>query len=249
MVNFDFITDEGLRHSLESDLRELTMCHAAGAWKSVHVLAGSIVEATLIDYLVTAGKIDSSVANSKDLSQLIELCKTPAVLSLKATELSAIVRSYRNLIHPGRVLRLSESVDENGATIAKAVIEIVVDAVSSKKRQSYGYTAEQVIRKFRQDPSSLSIAEHLLRETHSAELKRLMLKVLPAAYLECCDPEIEEGSAIGLRLRHLYRVGIRVGLLTRNSVRSLAPGTYQFLKRSPKQLFEATKSACFAELT
>jgi hypothetical protein len=165
MANFDFITDEGLRHSLESDLKELSLCHTAGAWKAVHVLAGSIIEATLIDYLVSSKKIDQSTALSKDLAQLIEICKAHSVLSNKAIELSTIIRSYRNLIHPGRVLRLSEQVDENGAAIAKSVIEIVVQEVSNKKKQTYGYTAEQVVRKVRQDPSSISIAAHLLRET------------------------------------------------------------------------------------
>src|SRR4051812_37183805 len=115
MADFDFITDDGLRRSLESDLVELNQCYEARAWKAVHVLSGSIIEATLIDYLVSAGKLTGAAAITKDLTQLIEACKTNAVLSNKAVELSAIIRSYRNLIHPGRALRLSETVDENSA--------------------------------------------------------------------------------------------------------------------------------------
>jgi hypothetical protein len=209
MASFDFVTDEDLRNSLESDFKELALCHAARAWKAVHVLAGSIIEATLIDYLVSSGKIDAAAANNKDLGQLIELCRTECVLSRKAIELSTIVRSYRNLIHPGRVLRLSEQPYENGATIAKSVIEIVVDEVCSKKRETYGYTAEQVVHKLQQDSSSLSITEHLLRETRPTEIRRLLLVILPSAYVRSCgDPD--QDPTVAARLQHLFRAGIKV---------------------------------------
>ena len=49
---FRFITDDEFRSSLENDLAELEAAKRAGAWKCVHVLAGSIVEAVLIDYLL-----------------------------------------------------------------------------------------------------------------------------------------------------------------------------------------------------
>ncbi len=210
MANFDFITDDDLRSSLENDLKELTLCLQASAWKAVHVLAGSIVEATLIDYLVSAEKINSAAAYKTSLAQLIDLCEKDGVLSRKAVDLSTIVREYRNLIHPGRVIRLSERVDEHGATIAKAVIEIVVDEVAIKKKQTYGYTAEQVIRKLEEDSSALSIAEHLFRETRPAELKRLLLKVLPASYLEHCESETQNDYYIARRMRSLYRLGLQV---------------------------------------
>jgi len=232
VANFDFITDEDLRRSLESDLRELNLCHGACAWKAVHVLAGSIIEAVLIDYLVSAGRMDAASANTKDLGQLIDSCKGHAVLSNKAIELTTIVRSYRNLIHPGRVLRLSERVDEHGATIARAVIEIVVDEVASKKKETFGYTAEQVIRKVRQDPSALSIAEHLLRGTHSAELRRLMLKVLPTTYLEACEADVPEEKSFAQRLSQLFRLGIGVADPT---LRTLVGSKYvSVLKEEPE---------------
>lgn len=210
MANFDFITDQELRRSLEADFRELDLCYEANAWKSVHVLAGSIIEATLIDYLVSANKLEPSKANGKDLGQLIELCKTSAILSDKAVQLSSIVRSYRNLIHPGRLLRLAEKVDAHGAAIAKAVVEIVVEEVSKKKRESYGYTAEQVLRKIRQDSSALSIAEHLLRETNGTELKRLLLNVLPTVYLPLCESDVFEDHLDAGALQQLFRLGMQM---------------------------------------
>jgi hypothetical protein len=208
MANFDFITDDDLRHSLEQDLTELIRCHQANAWKAVHVLAGSIIEATLIDYLVSAGKIAAAAAYKTTLAELIELAEQSGVLSRKSVELSSIVRDYRNLIHPGRAIRLSERVDGNGATIAKTVIEIVVDEVATKKKQTYGYTAEQIIRKLEEDSSALSIADHLLRETRPVELKRLLLSVLPAKYLEGRERDFSEDYC--RRLRSLYRVALEL---------------------------------------
>jgi hypothetical protein len=52
---FDFVSGDDFRTPLESDYAELEACLTAGAWKSAHVLAGSIVEAVLIDYLVAVG--------------------------------------------------------------------------------------------------------------------------------------------------------------------------------------------------
>ena len=48
---FDFVIDDDFRACLESDYNELEMTIAAECWKAAHVLAGSIVEAILVDYL------------------------------------------------------------------------------------------------------------------------------------------------------------------------------------------------------
>lgn len=50
MASFDFITDEDFRISLEKDFKELNLCIQTGAYKAAVVIAGSIVEAVLIDY-------------------------------------------------------------------------------------------------------------------------------------------------------------------------------------------------------
>lgn len=241
MANFAFITDEALRRSLENDLNELASCHASSAWKAVHVLAGSIIEATLIDYLVTSGNLDTTSANSKSLSQLIELCRTHAILSEKAIELSAIVRSYRNLIHPGRSLRLAEIPTEHSATIARAVIEILVEEVSNKKRLTYGYTAEQVVEKVRGDSSSTSIADYLLRETHATELKRLLLDVLPSTYLDCSRKN--QSTDVVERLSYLYRLGIESADVT---LRQLVCAKYvSVLKEEPEAVVNSYETGLF----
>jgi len=186
MGKFDFITDERLRASLEGDSAEVDACFQHGAWKGLHVLVGSIIEAILTDYLTSSGyKPPNNEDILKfDLGKLIDVCKNEGALTQKTKELSAVIKSYRNLIHPGRVVRLKEKVDPNSARVAQALLMIVLEEVSEHKREKYGYTAEQILSKVEKDPSSLSILTHLLKDTKEHEIERLVMTVLPARYLE-----------------------------------------------------------------
>src|SRR2546429_1304835 len=101
MATFDFINGEDFRLSLESDYQELNSAMQAKAWKAVHVLAGSIIEAILIDYLIASEyqKKSSFDPLKMTLAEAISACRQEHVLSEKTEHLSHVVRSYRNLIH------------------------------------------------------------------------------------------------------------------------------------------------------
>ncbi|HYT42010.1 MAG TPA: hypothetical protein VEP90_06670, partial [Methylomirabilota bacterium] len=135
MATFDFINGEEFRISLERDYQELNSAMQAKAWKTVHVLSGSIIEAILIDYLVTSEyqKKSSSDPLKMTLAQAISACRQENVLSEKTEHLSHVVRTYRNLIHPGRSVRLGETANEQGAIIAHALIEIIVEEIAANK--------------------------------------------------------------------------------------------------------------------
>src|SRR5947207_15535878 len=122
MATFDFINGEDFRLSLESDYTELNSSMQSKAWKAVHVLAGSIIEAVLIDYLLTSEyqKKPSSAILKLSLADAISVCRQEGVISETTEHLSHVIRSYRNLIHPGRSVRLGEKANENGAKIAQA---------------------------------------------------------------------------------------------------------------------------------
>jgi hypothetical protein len=184
MSSFDFITDEELRRSLESDEKEVEKCTEAEAWKAVHVLVGSMIEAILADFLLTSGTqgLPKDDLLKMDLGKLIETCAKQKVLSPKTEGLSSAVRTYRNLIHPGRVIRLQEKVNKNGATVARALLQMVTDEISAKKREKCGFTAEQLIDKVIGDSSSVPIFPHLLDGTSEYEKRRLLLDVLPDRY-------------------------------------------------------------------
>ncbi len=180
-VVFDFITDEDFRAGLESDFREMEVAAANEAWKAVHVLAGSIIEAVLADYLVAAGQSKPDPLGMS-LADLIAACRKAGVLSQKTADLSAVVKSYRNLIHPGRAKRLKESVDADGSSVAQSLVAIIVREVAAGQQERYGFTAEQIVAKFESDPSALGISQHLLRDAKEREIERLLLKVLPGSY-------------------------------------------------------------------
>lgn len=191
MARFDFIGDPEFRKSLESDYAEVNSCFAAKSWKAVHVLVGSIVEAVLVDYFVTSGRKVRKNPLQMTLGELIRACHQEGILSQKTLELSATIKSYRNLVHPGRQVRLGEVVDENSSIVTKALMHMVFDEVSAWRKKEYGYTAEQIVAKLERDPSSLAILNHILRETKEHERGRLLLDVIPARYMEI---ESERGS-------------------------------------------------------
>jgi hypothetical protein len=184
MAIFDYITSDEFRKSLEADYQEMTLCFNAGAWKAVHVLAGSIIEAVLLDYIVAESFVSQDEALKMDLGTAINLCKDKKVISARTSDLSSVVKSYRNLIHPGRIIRLNEHIDKNSAEVAKALVGIVVDEIERQKRETYGFTAEQIIAKIRRDSSADTIISHIIKQTNPAEIEKLLLKVLPNAYVD-----------------------------------------------------------------
>jgi len=159
-------------------------------WKSVQVLAGSIVEALLIDYLAATPNAarSSKDPHRMDLSEAIEMCLAEGLLDQRSADLSSVVRSYRNLIHPGRVVRLSEDQpSEASAGIAFNLVSIITAKVEARRRATFGLTAEQLLSKLERDPDSLAILSHLLIGVDSAHRKRLLLDMLPRRYLEIAE--------------------------------------------------------------
>ncbi len=194
---FDFITDEEFRASLESDYAEMARCRDARSWKAVHVLAGSIIEAILIDYLVVQQLVDRKAALALDLANAISLARKHKIISARSSDLSTVVRDYRNLIHPGRAIRLGDTVTSDTARVAESVVVIIVDEVSKKRLENYGYTAEQIAAKLERDSSASAIIRHLLRETKECEIERLLFSILPERYLALLDDEFAPGHAFG----------------------------------------------------
>lgn len=210
MANFEYIRDEGFRRSLEADYAEMNATLAASAWKAVHVLAGSIVEAVLIDYLVEVAEKSNDqnareAALKADLAYAITACKDAGILTEKTAALSSVIREYRNLIHAGRAMRLSETVDEQSAQVAVALTEMVVAQVGQARGDRLGYTAEQLATKIEGDPATASLLkQHLLPKLAPSEVERLMLDVLPKRYaLEVDDRG--PGSPTARALADAYR--------------------------------------------
>ena len=187
MSIFNFIIDEDLRSSLEVDYEELLRCVAGKAWKASHVLAGSLIEALLIDSLVSDGAVPRNDALQLDLGQAIQKAKQTGMISAKSADLCSAIRAYRNLIHPGRSVRLGEQVDADTAAVAASLVKIIVGEVARKRLENYGYTAEQLLAKIERDSSIDAIFGHLLKDMKPIEVDRLLTSVIPARHLAATE--------------------------------------------------------------
>lgn len=190
---FDFMTDEEFRTSLLSDYQELQICIKNECWKAAHVLAGSIIEAILIDYLRFV-KVEGVDVLKLDLGKAIEICKRNDIISEKVEQLAVAVKLFRNLIHPGRQIRLNEKIGQNSANIALALANLIADEISENRKKNFGYTAEQIVTKLAKDVSSISIIEIILKEMHENEIERLLIKVIPENYFEFMTDESVFGT-------------------------------------------------------
>ncbi len=188
MLNFDFISGEDFRISLENDYKELNDAMQVGAWKAVHVLAGSIIEAVLVDYLFAIGYHKEDPLRVS-LERAITICKQEGILSEKTEHIAHAIQSYRNLIHPGRSIRLGETADESGAKIAQGLVDMVVSQVAANKQRKFGYTAEQIVKKIINDSSTVAILGHLLTHVTEREKERLLITNIPEAYVEIWNEE------------------------------------------------------------
>ena len=186
MDKFNFISDDLFRHNLENDYLELEKCLSNKSYKSVLILSGSIIEAILIDYLISLdlNGLTKSKLLKWDLNNAIKKCFELNIISEKSKNLSDVVRNYRNLIHPGRTVRTKIILDENDAIVAKSLVEIIIKEVGEKKQESYGFTAEQILSKIEKDTTSEVIWHHLIKKVNINEKMRLLIKNIPERYFK-----------------------------------------------------------------
>jgi hypothetical protein len=217
-IEFDFITNDRFRSSLEADYEELNAAMTVKAWKAVHVLAGSIIEAVLIDYLfaVKYNNLSEAAILKMSLDDAITACKNAGVLTDQAANLADVVRAYRNLIHPGRLIREKAVVDEERATIAQMLVRMIVSEITAKRKERYGYTAEQVVARLENNPSMgpLMLEQTFEQVKEEVEVRRLLLQVLPQRHLELslgyADVEDEEGVLVVVVDRSGLEKGFRL---------------------------------------
>lgn len=174
-MKFDFITDDKFREILERDFEELEKCIESKSAKSVLILSGSIIEAILTDYFVnfpTEGLTKKKVLGM-DLYPLIELAREQELISQSTKELSTVIKNYRNLIHPGREVRKSESFDFDTAVVAKSLLNIILKEIRENYLNNLGYSASDLISKLETDALSQPIFEKILNKIYKTEKIKL----------------------------------------------------------------------------
>lgn len=125
-----FIADPELRADLHRDLGEVNRSLHNGEWKGATVLAGSIVEALLLWALQTK-KTPVDIQNAAtalgksinlgnrplerwELHELIEYAHATSLISDATRATADQGRDFRNLIHPGKAIRLAQKCNRWG---------------------------------------------------------------------------------------------------------------------------------------
>ena len=211
MSRFDFISDDNFRKNFEHDFLELEACLSNNAPKAVLILAGSIIEAILIDYLISLDRDDLKKEKLLrfDLKDAIDKCAELKIISQKSKNLSDVVRNYRNLIHPGNAIRTQTFPDGNDAIVAKSLVEIIIKEIKVKKQESYGYTAEQILSKVENDSTAEAIWHHLIKKVNPQERRSLVLKNIPSRYFDVYNSlnfDEEYPSALFLKLSKFFKL-------------------------------------------
>jgi hypothetical protein len=132
-----FISDDDLRQNLETDIRAVEDAIDRRSWKSATILGGSVIEALLFFALLKrqddACKAGASLQRRPPadlhewtLDPLTEVARSLKVVSSGTADLCRTAKNFRNLIHPGRAVRLAQTCDRGTALAVLAAIELVM---------------------------------------------------------------------------------------------------------------------------
>lgn len=140
--DFKFVTDADLRRIINRDYIELKqIVFPSGAWKSTVILAGSILEAILLDQLTcikNKAKATASTVAPRNkngglkridkgqwgLASLIEVSVDIRLLTAdRGQSVDQVIRDYRNFVHPRKEIRSKHSCSEAEAMMAVGALD------------------------------------------------------------------------------------------------------------------------------
>jgi hypothetical protein len=120
------LSDPSLQELLERDLGELEKVLSIEAWKAASILAGSCLEAVLLDLWKRREKeakecFGSKWPNHVNSFQLATTAAEKGYLSKDHKDLASTIRRWRNLVHPAAALNESQP----GRELAEALIALL----------------------------------------------------------------------------------------------------------------------------
>ena len=181
---FSKVKDSQLRAVLTADYAELQIAVGNRLNKAILVLAGGIVEAVLIDYLLAIGyqrPPKGTDPRSMLFGDLITACEEEGALTRETAALCGLLKEYRNLIHPGRSARMQELADSSRAEIAEKLVDRVVRDVATRASRRPEWAAEMVLEftrnlgRYEDDPA----VDRKVRALSEDEVVRLIVDLLP----------------------------------------------------------------------
>jgi hypothetical protein len=131
-----FITDADYRESVRNDVSSAFNSFHNGEWKGATVLAGSAIEALLLWVITNSGRLSSITPAPKgapeewSLGTYIDLAEKLKLIERDTAVQARQAQDFRNLIHPGRAIRLNTKCDRGTSLAALAGVEFVVRDLS-----------------------------------------------------------------------------------------------------------------------
>jgi hypothetical protein len=138
-----FLNDPQLRESLRVDIAEVSRAIVDAEWKSATVMCGSVIEALLLWRLnqdapaaqqsaITLGLLKrAKPLDEWDLYHYIEVAEALGVIARTDTAPQLrLAKDFRNLIHPGRAVRLARRCDQPTALAAAAGLGFLIRDLS-----------------------------------------------------------------------------------------------------------------------
>jgi len=127
-AKFGFMFDDRFRRLVSRDYGELSQLDSVTTPKAVMVLSGSVIEGVLSDAILATGYLSFSQIQNCNFSRLIEDAKKLRILT--KTELSTVLRGYRNLVHPGVEIRERIEFDDADANVSMFAVEVIIREVA-----------------------------------------------------------------------------------------------------------------------
>lgn len=174
-MDFDFVGDRDFQQILKRDFVEVQKCIEIGANKSAVILSGSILETLLSDFFIEnlpEGKNRQDILKLS-LNALLELAVQQNVISQSDNSLATVLKSYRNLIHPGREVRSKESIDNPTTKMAYSILELLLTKIEKKYKEQFIHSAEEILDKLDEDWSFRSVFGLIITKLSNLEKIKL----------------------------------------------------------------------------
>jgi len=195
--SFWMIRDLELRKLVRSDCDEFDSAYDKHLLKACLVLAGSITEGLLLNYLEVIGYCPPKGLTTREMSlgTMLKACVDAGDLSTDAEKLCGVLKEYRDLVHPGRVLRERLKPDNSQRDVAKQAVERVASDMVHAAWRRPEWAAESVFHdalgsQMGGVPSERVVQLGISRLSEE-QLARLVVEVIPQRMHETSGASID----------------------------------------------------------